>query len=455
MRKFLLATAFMAFAPGALASECGDWCKKSFWRSATVEEVSARIKAGADIVGPLSSRFPALPLAIALSDEAVVKVLIDAGADVNATVQYGLTTLMVAMKFSRPEMVPVLIAAGAPVDTVIYSPEFKKSPATAETALVWAFSKYNKAKEYGEPGDPARFLKAISQLIDAGAHRGAEAELLVSLAEIGARDLIRQVLDDGIDPSQMTADGVAPIVAAATTPNLEIIKMLVAAGADLSAVSQYNVYAAIAEAGTDLPAQGNDWNVLHAAATLGTFETIEYFLSQGASVHARAIGSQTPLHLAAMSGSADSVNAMIKAGADIEARDSHNRTPLFLASYYGSTDTVSALLAAGADVHTRARDLRTPIFGAVDEISSLKRLEILIAAGADVNAVDDFDLTPLHEAARWKRLAHIKMLLAEGAKVNVVDQRGRTPLDLAALPNRAETDQAVELLLSAGADPAL
>eukprot|EP00955_Chlamydomonas_euryale_P079937 363361-Chlamydomonas_euryale.AAC.2 len=75
-------------------------------------------------------------------------------------------------------------------------------------------------------------------------------------------------------------------------------------------------------------------------------------------------------------------------------------------------------------------------------------LATLIASGAEVDAVDQFGLTPLHEAARFGFKECVAMLLARGAAVDATDARGETALTRAAAWDHAGC---VALLLRAGA----
>ena len=56
---------------------------------------------------------------------------------------------------------------------------------------------------------------------------------------------------------------------------------------------------------------------------------------------------------------------------------------------------------------------------------------MLITKGANVNARGKHGMTPLHEAATKAHLDVIALLIAMGAEVNAVDEMGRPPLDLA------------------------
>jgi ankyrin repeat protein len=57
--------------------------------------------------------------------------------------------------------------------------------------------------------------------------------------------------------------------------------------------------------------------------------------------------------------------------------------------------------------------------------------ERLIADGADVNAKDNFGMTPLHTAVRAGRTDVVGLLTANGADINAKSNAGHTPLFLA------------------------
>ena len=55
--------------------------------------------------------------------------------------------------------------------------------------------------------------------------------------------------------------------------------------------------------------------------------------------------------------------------------------------------------------------------------------ELLIAKGADVNAKDEVESTPLHTAALNGHMETPELLIAKGAEVNANYEDGGTPLD--------------------------
>ena len=75
----------------------------------------------------------------------------------------------------------------------------------------------------------------------------------------------------------------------------------------------------------------------------------------------------------------------------------------------------------------------------------------LIEAGAEVEALDGGQRSPLHWAAEFNPAA-VQVLVQANAKVNVLNKGNRSPLYWAARKNHSE---AVVCLCKAGADPHL
>ena len=66
-------------------------------------------------------------------------------------------------------------------------------------------------------------------------------------------------------------------------------------------------------------------------------------------------------------------------------------------------------------------------------VGALGVIKLLMAAGADVNAVSPSGTTPMHTACRSNQGAVVELLLNEGrALLNVADKTGKTPLHIAA-----------------------
>ena len=119
-----------------------------------------------------------------------------------------------------------------------------------------------------------------------------------------------------------------------------------------------------------------------------------------------------------------------------------------LAARFGNLALMRTLAAAGADLSLRLEDGRPPlIVAAQGETTGARRagaveprvldaMTLLIALGADVNAVDGAGNTALHVAAA-KRPGFdtvIQFLADHGARLDVSNHKGATPLALALAP---------------------
>jgi ankyrin repeat protein len=123
--------------------------------------------------------------------------------------------------------------------------------------------------------------------------------------------------------------------------------------------------------------------------------------------------------------------------------------PLGLAAFFGHSDVVRILIAAGAEVSAPSRNrmrvtaLHSALAGP-DHESALA----LIAAGADVNAVQQDGFTALHEAAQNGDRTAVDALLAAGADPSRTLASGERPADLARTHGHPEIAQVLEQTLA-------
>ena len=127
------------------------------------------------------------------------------------------------------------------------------------------------------------------------------------------------------------------------------------------------------------------------------------------------------------------------------------RTVLHLATEFKcSAELVKFLIEAGADVYAVDSWQMSPLHLA-SEYSSVPVVKVLLEAGADVHAVAYNQYSPLHLAS-LQNLAVVPVLLKAGAKVNVLDKWQHSPLFYAAERNH---EASVVALMAASADPQL
>lgn len=128
----------------------------------------------------------------------------------------------------------------------------------------------------------------------------------------------------------------------------------------------------------------------------------------------------------------DGAHKHLRDGADVDARNEEGATPLMLAAYVGDLVKVKALLAAGADVN--ARDARgwsaisRAVHNAEQDRGFADVVQVLIEAGADIEATIGYGVRPLMLAAGYGETAVVEVLLRAGADVLARNEGGYTAL---------------------------
>lgn len=98
--------------------------------------------------------------------------------------------------------------------------------------------------------------------------------------------------------------------------------------------------------------------------------------------------------------------------------------------FFTMTGTVRLLVAYGADVNAVDMTYSTPLH--VASLSGVPEVvRILIEGGAEVNAQDETHLTPLHMASLFGDLETVQLLIKHGADVTGHDWNHKTPLHFA------------------------
>lgn len=245
---------------------------------------------------------------------------------------------------------------------------------------------------------------------------------------------------------------VTPLRDALNEGNLEKVKKIIEAGADVNAMGKYKQtplcmvsWQANTELVKILLAHGADPNIKCANGDTALFgaqtpEIARLLIKAGADVNVKTIHGETPI-----------VWARTKEIADILLQAGAETTPeirLLLSCRFGRTEEVKALIAQGVNVNTPVGPFgSTPLAWAAN--AQIARL--LIDAGADVNAKDRTNETPLTEACQaFQKTEVIKVLLEHGADTTIIsDFMCYNALMWAVWANNIE---AVKILIEHGAD---
>jgi len=251
------------------------------------------------------------------------------------------------------------------------------------------------------------------------------AELLVKNRHIIN---IKALLTAGTNVDSTDELGNSALVYTAIHGELQILKILLAAGANVNSVNSYYT--------------GGWTPLINASMHNSDTEIIAALLTAGADVHMRSrAGNITALHAAV---------SPFQLSRENPRREKSGG--------YNQLANVKALLAAGADVHAQTDAGASILHRAVsplfwNEGSQIGIIQTVLKAGADVNVANKDGDTPLLKAVRNNDIPDpevIKLLITAGASVNVINKNGHTPLYYAT--RRKDNDEITKVLLTAGAD---
>ncbi len=156
---------------------------------------------------------------------------------------------------------------------------------------------------------------------------------------------------------------------------------------------------------------------LHFLAVEDQLDAVKLLFEQGASLDTQNRFGDSALAEVASLGHVALLDWMLAQGATL-ALPAQNESTLHAAVRGGSAEVVRRLLAAGADA-TEADSLgRTPLHEAAGDDERVGLISILVAAGADIDAVGLFDETPLDHARSSGALACADRLVGLGARSN-------------------------------------
>lgn len=459
------------------------------------EMVNLLLRAGAN--AKAANREGATPLWLASinGDAGIIEALLKAGADPNEKLPLGRTPLMAASRTGNVDALKVLIDHGAQVNT--------RETLRGTTALMWAAdeghadairflaehgadiaaksdpAERGRGPALGKANDPRKAVaaqgaalatgkappplgafrddgSAFAQQAQAAQGRGrgganaAAAGARANVSNDGTGDTVDEAAAAFFVRRRQVAvkDGgeLTPLVYAVRSDDLDSVRALLAAGADVNQTTGYG------------------WSPLLVATQNRYYKLGAFLLDHGADVNLPNKGGWTPLYLATDNRNIengdypvrkpdmdhlDYIKLLLDKGADVNARikdstetrtvftnqwlDENGATAFLRASQSGDLVLMKLLMAHGADPKINTVLHVTPLqvaagIGWVEGITyewsedaTLEAVKFLLDLGLDPNAQADTGRTALHGAAHKGRTAVIQVLVDHGAKLDARD----------------------------------
>jgi ankyrin repeat protein len=457
------------------------------------ETVNILLAAGANPKAANREGSTPLWLASINGDAAILEALLKGGGDANEHLPLGRTPLMAAARTGNVDAIRVLIDHGADVNA--------KETLRGTTPLMWAadeghaaaiqlliqrgadikarsdMAERGRGPALGKSNDPRKAVAAQGAALAAGkaldlrdlsnlrgddngiggssaGSRGGARGGRGGARAAAANDFGFDVNDDAAvaafgfrnRPAPKDGGALTPLVYAVRSNDLDSVKVLLAAGADINQTTGYG------------------WSPLLVATQNRFYQLGKYLIEHGADVNLANKGAWTPLYLATDNRNIESgdypvrmpdmdhldfIKVLLDHGANVNARmkdstetrtvftnqwlDENGATAFLRASQSGDIALMKLLLAHGADpkidtvLHVTALQVAAGI-GWVEGITyewspdaTLQAVKMLLDLGLDVNAQADTGRTALHGAAHKGRTDVIQALVDHGAKLDVRD----------------------------------
>ena len=314
------------------------------------EVVAILAEAGADLRARTRKGFTALHFAAREGDIASVTRLLDAGADVNtrsvphdpekgrgaayqSTLSEGSTPLLVATVRGQVPMALFLLERGADPN----------AGDAGLTPLHWAAATW----EGGVSNPVYGFSDAMSGIPDRQAKLRLVRALMARGADVNARMAKRPGFVGGYDD----AAGATPFLLASSAADVEMMRILLTAGADPRLISESKTTAVMAASGLNRFIGESPTTEAQALAA------VRLLLDLGADARGATATGENALFGAAYRGWNTLLALLIEKGADVNAVSQAGVTPWLAASGYGdrlggvlyNTEGATLLLAHGAD----------------------------------------------------------------------------------------------------------
>ena len=388
-----------------------------------VDTADLLIRAGARVSAANREGVTPLQLAAMNGSAVMVDKLLKAGADPNAPLTpQGDTALMMASRTGKTDAIKVLIESGANVNA--------KETWGGTTALMWAVSEGH--------------ADAAKMLIDHGADVKARSNFVPAANGRGFEGRTPVAVKPGQGVEEFASGLLTPLMFAAREGDIETTRVLVSAGADVNAIA------------------GDGKDALGLAVFNGNYDVASFLVDNTSNVNQADTQGFTPLFWAVDRRNMETapnfpwmitadplplITKLLDAGANPNAIVNNTprarmragsprivfATALMRAAFSADLELVKLLLAHAADPTIISKDGETMVAAAAGlgfiqgyskGKSAAERLEVVklfVGLGADVNAADDYGITPLMVAGNMGDTKIIQYLVDVGADLGAYD----------------------------------
>ncbi|XP_048773992.1 serine/threonine-protein phosphatase 6 regulatory ankyrin repeat subunit B-like isoform X1 [Ostrea edulis] len=209
-----------------------------------------------------------------------------------------------------------------------------------------------------------------------------------------------------------------------------------------------------------IPSHHVGGTALHITAEKGHTDLIEGMLMLGANLCLENKSGDSAMHIACKHGNSQAVLSFLNNNHfSKNLQNNHGITPLMRAIFRYETafkgrylKIVKSLIEYGCDVNLFPEHSKTTPLHMAAEKWDPALCELLISAGAQVNAKDSKGCTPLFTAVARMKISSevVKVLVKAGTQVNEINANGRSPLHITVSKN---DDLSVVHLLEGRANP--
>jgi ankyrin repeat protein len=288
-------------------------------------------------------------------------------------------------------------------------------------------------------------MTVVLTVIDNGSSSDSNNFQIFQAIESNNLEQAKLLIESGSDVNLTQQDGISLLECAVIQSSINMVKLLLSAGAKPDHGFQSPLKQAIFKEQPDI---------------------VQALIDAGANVNLLLENQETPLIHAASVGNLEIVKILVEAGADAKVISEHEDHALLLAAASGHRDIFDYLspfvlpkqqrqaqraLESGIREKQRKQDRLVEKLVDAAGLGNLKQVQEAIADKVDVNGIGSGGSTALYQASWWGRTRVLKELIASGADIELQHEEDQfTPL-LSAV--RMATSSSVFLLLKAGANP--